>query len=826
MHNEPSTFIAPLRLFSRVAGELVALLGLAVLVGWAFGIEALKTAIPGFVSMQPNTAALFLSTGTAARLLSSERAPPRLRHVARWAGVVAAAVGLLTLFEYASGIDVHVDQLIMGEATRAHLVAHPGRMSPGSAVAFVLLGAALFAHDVETPRGTRPSQILALVAGLVPLQALVGYAYGVEPMYGFASRQHLAFHSAIGHALLCAAVLLARPESGLMRVFTGTGLAGIMARRLVAAIFLLPFALGWLFLVAGIRVGQYEALLGASFVVVSAIVVGAAVVWWNARALEDLESERSRAEQTEREQREWLRTTLASIGDAVIAADVHGRITLVNAEAERLTGWPQRDAMGRPLDEVFVARDAVSGAHIEGTAQSVVADAHVVELPPRTLVLARSGEPTPVGGSAAPIQDPRGETLGAVLVFRDMSERRRTEEERAQLLSRERAARAEAEKANRAKDEFIATVSHELRTPLNAVLGWARLLRIGKLDGDANARAIEAIERNATTQAQIVDDLLDVSRIIRGQLRLDVRPVDLVPVIEAAMDTVRPAAAARNIGIAAVLTPRAGPVAGDPGRLQQVVWNLLSNAIKFTPSGGRVEVRLEQRGDDVAVQVKDTGAGIDPAFLPHLCERVRQADSSSTRAHGGLGIGLAIVRHLVEAHGGTVSAESAGPGKGASFTVSLPARPAARPRPADVVRPQPTAGDGARPAPTLQALRVLIVDDDADTLDVVKQLLEQAGAQVTAAGSAREALEAVERARPDVLVSDIGMPGEDGFALIRKVRGLGPGRGGDVPAAALTAYTQGEDRRKALLAGYQLYLPKPVDPLELTAAVAKLAGRG
>jgi PAS domain S-box-containing protein len=685
----------------------------------------------------------------------------------------------------------------------------------------------LLVHDLETSRGGRPAQLLALAAALIPLQALIGYAYGVEPLRGVAAHTHVAFHSGLGHAFLCTALLLDRPERGIVRVFASAGMAGFMARRLVAAIVFLPLVLGWLFLVAGLRLGQYETLLGASFVVVSAIVVGVAVVWWNALALEELEGERSRAEQTERRQREWLRTTLASIGDAVIATDMRARVSLLNSVAEKLTGWRQEEAAGRPLDEVFRAVREESRARIDDPVGVVFRSKAVTALPPRTLLLARGGGEHPIGGSAAPIQEPGGEVLGVVLVVSDMTERRRSEEDRAGLFQREQAARAEAESANRAKDEFIATVSHELRTPLNAVLGWARLLRSGKLDADSTGRAIEAIERSATTQAQIVDDLLDVSRIVRGQLRLDVRPVDLVPVIEAAVDTVRPAAAARNISIAASLASKAGPVSGDPGRLQQVAWNLLSNAIKFTPAGGRVEVRLEQLDDQVRVQVSDTGAGIDPQFLPHVFERFRQADSSSTRAHGGLGLGLAIARHLVEAHGGTVAAESQGRGRGATFTVSLPiAAQHARAMPAEASRQPPPAPEARRRrAPSLDALRVLIVDDDADTLEVVRELLEQAGARVTAASSVTEALTCLQDSPPDVLVSDIGMPGEDGFSLIKKVRGLAPERGGRVPAAALTAYTQSEDRRQALQAGYQAYLSKPIDPSELTAAVARLAGR-
>jgi signal transduction histidine kinase/ActR/RegA family two-component response regulator len=399
---------------------------------------------------------------------------------------------------------------------------------------------------------------------------------------------------------------------------------------------------------------------------------------------------------------------------------------------------------------------------------------------------------------------------------------RAAEEERARLLAAVREARAEAERAARAKDEFVATVSHELRTPLNAVLGWARLLRMGKLDSAATAKAVETIERSASAQAQTVDDVLDVSRIARGELRLDVRPTRLVPVIEAAIDTVRPAAAARQIAIAAVLMPGAGQVAGDPGRLQQVVWNLLANAVKFSAPGGRVEVRLDRDGEETVLAVKDAGPGIDGAFLPHLFERFRQADSSSTRVHGGLGLGLAIVRDIVEAHGGRVAAESDGRGRGATFTVRLPVLGVRRAREAAARRAR-----AAEPGPlaSLAAVRVLVVDDDPDSLEVVRQVLEQAGAQVAGAATAQEALERLSDQTPDVLLSDLGMPREDGYALIRRVRALDPARGGRVPAAALTAYTRVEDQRAALIAGFQVFLAKPIEPSELTAAVARLAGR-
>jgi len=416
----------------------------------------------------------------------------------------------------------------------------------------------------------------------------------------------------------------------------------------------------------------------------------------------------------------------------------------------------------------------------------------------------------------------------AVELRQEVAERKQAEQERAALLVRERAARAEAEAANRAKDEFLATLSHELRTPLTAILGWARLLRAGGLTQAALEGGLETIERNASAQSQLIDDLLDVSRIITGQLRLDLRPVEIGRILAAAVDTVRPAAQAKNILIGAELEAAAGPLLGDAVRLQQVAWNLLSNAVKFTPKGGSVEVRLGRRGSHVEFEVADTGQGIDAEFLPHVFERFRQADGTSTRRHGGLGLGLAIARHLVELHGGTISAESHGGGRGTTFKVSLP------------VTETPAAGRGAAAAPPervrakvppvcsaeLDGLGVLVVDDETDTRELIAFTLSRCGAEVRTAASAAAALEALEQWAPDVLISDIGMPGMDGYEFIRRVRGSGPGAKAQTPAVALTAYAAVEDRLRALSAGFQTHLAKPLDPSELVVVVATLAGRG
>lgn len=387
-------------------------------------------------------------------------------------------------------------------------------------------------------------------------------------------------------------------------------------------------------------------------------------------------------------------------------------------------------------------------------------------------------------------------------------------------------ARDEAQAANRIKDEFLAMLSHELRTPLTSILGWARLLSSNELDETNTRRGIESIERNAKTQSQLIEDILDVSRITSGKLKLEVRPVDLTGVIEEAIDAVLPAAEAKGIRLQRVLDSGTNMVSGDPVRLQQVVWNLLSNAIRFTPKGGNVQIRLERISSHTEIVVTDTGQGISPDVLPYVFERFRQADSSTTREHGGLGLGLAIARHLVEMHGGTVEVESAGKGLGATFTVKLPLMAMRTLDLSEERRAQPAASSAAfKCPPDLDGVQVLVVDDEEDTRDLVRAMLEKCGAQVITVGSAAEALAALEQRRPDVLVSDLGMPEEDGYSLIRKVRALPAERGGQTPAAALTAYARVEDRLKVFRSGFQIHVPKPVEPIELVTVVATLVGR-
>nr|WP_322715493.1 response regulator [Nostoc sp. ChiQUE02]MDZ8228343.1 response regulator [Nostoc sp. ChiQUE02] len=464
---------------------------------------------------------------------------------------------------------------------------------------------------------------------------------------------------------------------------------------------------------------------------------------------------------------------------------------------------------------------------------------------------------------SSPMLSGQGDLLGYVGTLEDITERKQAEEVRAQVI-REQTARQEAEAANRMKDEFLAVLSHELRTPLTSMLGWSKILRAKKLDEKATSRALEAIERNATSQMQLIEDILDVSRIIRGQLRLNVSAVNLISVMEAALEAVRPLAEPKDIKLNTVLDTSIGSVYGDPARLQQIVWNLLTNAIKFTPKGGRVEVKLSRyfgfsisdfgvsaQSNDLElgadgknldssntdesnnlkskiqnskfqyaqIQVIDTGIGINSEFLPKVFERFRQADSTTTRSHNGLGLGLAIVRHLVELHKGIIFAQSLGTGQGATFTVRLPLLQDNRGRASREATGEISSPVASTP---LAGLRVLVVDDEADTRNFLSFMFEEYGAFATAVASVDEALAVLEQAKPDILISDIGMSEQDGYTLIRKLRSLEPEKGGHIPAIALTAYTREEDRLEALSAGFQQHLSKPIDPNKLIAAVANV----
>jgi signal transduction histidine kinase/ActR/RegA family two-component response regulator len=422
----------------------------------------------------------------------------------------------------------------------------------------------------------------------------------------------------------------------------------------------------------------------------------------------------------------------------------------------------------------------------------------------------------------SPVKDPTGRIIGVSKVARDITSIKRVLREREDLLERETAARTEAERVGRMKDEFLATLSHELRTPLSAILGWATLLRSeGGATQQEFEEGVEIIERNARSQAQLIEELLDMSRVINGKLRLDVQPVDLQAVVSDAVTSIRPSADAKGIRVTHVLDPKGGTITGDPNRLQQVLWNLLTNAVKFTPKGGRVQIFLRRVNSHVEISVMDSGQGISAEFLPHLFTRFSQADTSIARKHGGLGLGLALVKSLIELHGGNVKASSEGEGQGSTFVVSLPLTAVYRDEIEPILTPAPaTAVLGS--SPDLSDFHVLVVDDEADARNLIQHILTKCNARVTTAATATEGIAAVKQHHPDMILSDIGMPVEDGYDFLAKLRQLSRAEGGDTPAVALTAFARSEDRRRALMAGFQMHLPKPVEAAELLAVVSNV----
>jgi PAS domain S-box-containing protein len=638
--------------------------------------------------------------------------------------------------------------------------------------------------------------------------------------------------------------------------------------------------------------------------------------------------------------REELRVTLASIGDGVITTDADGRVTFLNSVAETLTGRTQAEAVGKPFKDVLNIINEKTGQPLENLTARVLERKRPVQLPPNTILISKDGTERFIEDSIAPLRDENGAIFGVVLIFRDISERkraeealyrlaaivessadiiigktlegvitswnkaaerifgytaaeavgqsiyliipndrhkeeeqilarlaqgeriehyetvrqrkdgslinisltvspildreghiigaskiarditerRRIEEQREQLFEREKVARARAEEAGRLKDEFLATVSHELRSPLNSMMGWLHLIQGGRLDSESVSQAIDTIERNARSQLHLIEDLLEISRSIMGKTRLNIGIVDLASTVKAALDSIRPAADAKGIRLETILDPMAGPISGDTERLQQVVWNLLSNAIKFTPKAGRVQIILRRRNSHVEITVADTGQGISQEFLPHVFDRFKQASAGSTRKHGGLGLGLAIVRNLVELHGGTVLAESPGEGKGATFIVKLPMMIVTETVPAIEER-----WNEFESLPTLNGLHLLVVDDSAEARNLISAVLKEYGAEVSIAASAEDAREILKTSHIDVIISDIEMPEEDGYSLIRSVRATK--QTSIIPAIALTAYARSEDRRRAMIEGFQFHISKPVEPSELIAVIASLTGR-
>ena len=672
-------FLARARSLSRAAGVLLALLGALVLLGWRLDVPILMGPGPG-ITMKANTAIAFILAGASLLLVEPGRRWPAFARTGQMLALGAGAIGAATLSQHLFGWNLGIDELLFTEAPGAAATMSPGRMGPPAALSFLLAGSSLLL--VHARRSDGLVQLASAAIGLIALLGITGYAYGVEPLYGVARITGIALHTAVALGVMSLGLLAASAERGTAAVLVGEGMGSMMARRLVIVAIGVPLLLGWL-RVQLEAAGHFDAPFGIALLVLALIVVLVTFVARTAVLLNRVERKQFAAEAGVRDRLQEIETMMDVLPIGLfMARGRSGNVTVNRAARTALRLWSGQtelplDALPGHLrvfaggvelqwDELPIMRAALDGVTTQDAELDIVFDDGTVR---HELV------------SALPLLDERGEPQGAIASMMDVTARRTAEREREALLAREEAARATAERANAAKDEFIATVSHELRTPLNAILGWASMLRdVNLLDEPAKLRAIETIHRNCKAQAQLIEDLLDVSRISAGNLRLDMEALDLAGVVKAAADVVRPAADAKDVPIRLKLPRAPCRVRADSTRLLQVTWNLLSNAIKFSPPGSPVEVHLEADASDAVLAFVDRGQGIAPEFLPRVFERYSKTEGGHDGRGGGVGLGLSIARDLVHMHGGTLEVASAGVGRGASFTVRLPLLEVARAR--------------------------------------------------------------------------------------------------------------------------------------------------
>ncbi len=712
---------------SHGAAIAVSVIGVFVLAGWVFDAVALKSVVPGLRVMVPNTALCFLLAGVALSLTQRDGSAHSLRVVAaRCAAWVIILFGAASLVEYLLGMRFGLERFIFDPPSEEGPYA--GRMSPQTALNFVLVGSALVMLRSPSRRAGAVADSLSLSVMAISWLALVGFAYDISRLYDVPRYPGLALHSAAAFFILSTGLVCSHGDAVGGRLMSSSESGGLL-RRFIPLALVLPVALVWIRR-AGEQLGWYDRPFGLALLTIAFTVALIGVIGSNARALHQMERKRRLAEV------------------------------------------------------------ALRSAHDE-------LEKRVAE---RTAELATVNE----------------------TLHREIVQRKEAQDELATLLAREHVARRRAEEADRVKEEFLATVSHELRAPLNSILGWIHLVRENALGDTGHERAMATIERSARVQKQLVEDLIDASRTTSGKLHLNMHPVEIMQVVQTAVEAARPTASAKNVSITLDILFLAGVVMGDADRLQQIIWNLVANAIKFTPAGGSVHLSARRVESMIEIAVSDTGPGIEPEFLPFVFDRFRQGNGSMTRTHGGLGLGLSIARHLVELHGGTIRAESEGGGKGSTFTVLLPASVSA-PGGSTGVTVRHDRGS-AHELPS--SIRVLVVDDDSDSRELVKTILQHSGARVDAVASSAEATEHLMKRQPseqfDVLVCDVGMPEEDGYTFMRRVRACEKPEIRTTPAIALTGYVGPEDRARATAAGFQLHVAKPLDPAQLLAAIRSL----
>lgn len=768
------------------------------------------------ITMKANAAVSFLFAGLSLLLLNWRTHQRHVDAIGIGLALLPTLAGTLTLLEHLSGWDFGIDQLLFSEPPGAVATASPGRMGVNASTSFMLCGAALLC--LYRGRAVVFSQLITIAVLLIELLALIGYAYGLDDLYALPKYTGVALHTAIALAVLSLGILAARERAGMMALVSAATPAGAVVRRLLVWVVALPILLGWIRVMA-LQRSYFDTAVGTAVLVVSLVALFGGVVLQMGRRLSILELESKQSRKALRETEDRFRLLANEAPVLIWISESDGSRKWFNRAWLEFTGRPLQQELDDGWIDRIHAEDRAGyvsryRAYVENQ-REFSAEFRLRRADGDYRWLLETGSPRRIDG---------GGFAGFAASCIDITDRKSVESEREKLLVNERLTRLELERMAQMKDEFLATLSHELRTPLNAMLGWSQILQKEQGHGERTIKGLEVIERNARTQSRLIDDLLDMSRILAGKLRLEVQEVNLVGIVEAAIETVRPGAEAKSISLDTILEPMSETLHGDPQRLQQMVWNLLSNAVKFTPKGGRVQVVVKQVNSSVELVVSDTGKGVKAEFLPYLFERFRQADPSITREFGGLGLGLAIVKQLTELHGGRVRAMSEGEGKGTTLTIELPLSIIHAPEDARASRVHPRTTPLLTHLPELGGLRgvkVLVVDDDPDAREMMKQLLEDQDARVLVAASAEEAQRVLQTERPDVMLSDIGMPKQDGYDLMTEIRRAG----NDIPAVAITALARSEDRIRALRAGFQLHLAKPVEPAELVISVASLAQR-
>lgn len=784
------------RKISVILSLLAAGIGASSFAGWVFDVDALKRIHPAWVTMKANTALCLILAGVAIALCREEKANGWRTLIAQGCAVVVAAVGALTLAEILGGWDFGIDQAFFRETQEQARQSFPGRMGPATALNFMLLGLGILTLDVRWRGGWSPAEFCTLGVTATTFLVFLAYFYQVELPHSLEYYLSIALHTVVAFLLLCAAMLLSRPDQGLITVFLADDVGGDIARRMLPAALLLPGLLGWA-CVIGRENNLYGRGVSTALLATLLTVIFAALVWWMARALGAADSNRRRADAA----RHQLAAIVDSSDDAIVSKDLNGVVRTWNAGAERLFGYTASEMIGQPIvrllpperenEEVDILRRLRAGERIE----------HY-----ETIRMTSDGRRMNVSLTISPVRDSSGKIIGASKIARDITAQKQAEATLEQ-------AKDQAEAANRAKDDFLAVLSHELRTPLTPALVAACDLESEPPDDPATLRrTLAIIRRNIELEARLVDDLLDVTRISHGKLRIHSGPVDLHATLDDSLAIAEPAFRKKEIAVAMELNARDHFVRGDAARLAQVFSNLLTNAAKFTPHGGRVNVRTTASDGQVQVEVSDSGIGIDAKLLPQIFEPFRQGELHTAQRSGGLGLGLSVAKGLVDAHGGTIEARSAGAGQGATFIVTLPSLPARAA--ATAIATGPSLLDEPRP------LRVLLVEDHADTRFVLQRLMSRWGHEVTVAKSVAEAREAIANATFDLLLSDVGLADGTGLDVVAALR-----EKSDIPAVAMSGYGMPADLARTREAGFTEHIVKPVSADALRESLLRFAGR-